>query len=553
MMKKLLLLFLVLTGMVSTASAKYYLIGTLVNTEWSYTPVADSKAIEMTESTKTPGLYYFDYTTGNTFKMYFSVCDGDGTSWDDFNNHHRWGNANYALDDADYGVEMTQGDKTLNFTPDGTSTYRIVFDSNYNTLSFVKHINPVVAGCYTVSEVENASFFGTAWDNNSNDYVLQDNATYIKTFSNVVLKNTGTIEYKTVEKGGDLSSATKKTYDVTSAYTYNIKFQVWADNLNGAVCEVTEVAPTAYYIVGGLDGDAWTVSATPMTEDPEGTFNAEFIQPSTETTDYRFAIAPNTVIDGDAVFNWERIIRPYTGNTSDFWVYFVDYNEYTTTDDTKGNAWNIRKEFSNCYWNFYFFPGTSSWKMRPYFYLNIANNNTAEKSYATFSYPCAVKVPDGIRAFYCTATTGSTANLTKFTTGISDNEGALLAAAAGNYIFKPATDSPSKIAGNLLKPTTGANIYDSGKFQYVFAKQGGQLGFYKLTGDYSPAKGKAYLETDSELAGRLALNFDDEDATGINEVSSKQNVSGEYYNLAGQRIANPGKGLYIVNGKKVIK
>lgn len=552
-MKKLILLFLVLTGMVSTASAKYYLIGTLVNAEWSYTPVADSKAIEMTESTKTPGLYYFDYTTGNTFKMYFSVCDGDGTSWDDFNNNHRWGNANYALDDADYGVEMTQGDKTLNFTPDGTSTYRIVFDSNYNTLSFVKIIDVVVAGCYKVEEVENASFFGTAWDNKANEMELQDDATYAKTFSNVVLKNTGTIEYKTVEKGGDLSLATKKTYDVTSAYTYNIKFQVWADNLNGAVCTVTEVEPTNYYIVGGLDGDAWIVSATPMTEDPEGTFNAEFVQPSTDTKAYRFAIAPNTVIDGDEVFNWERVVRPHTGNTTDFWVYFVDYDEDTTTDDTKGNAWNILSDYSNCTWDFYFFPGTSSWKMRPYFSLTIANNNTAEKSYATFSYPSAVKVPDGIRAFYCTGTTDATANMTKFTTGISDNEGALLAAAAGNYIFKPATDSPSKIAGNLLKPTTGADIYNSSKFQYVFAKQGGQLGFYKITDTYSPAKGKAYLETDTELKGRLALNFEDEDATGINEVSSKQNVSGEYYNLAGQRIANPGKGLYIVNGKKVIK
>ena len=31
-----------------------------------------------------------------------------------------------------------------------------------------------------------------------------------------------------------------------------------------------------------------------------------------------------------------------------------------------------------------------------------------------------------------------------------------------------------------------------------------------------------------------------------------EEVRGEYYNLAGQRAVNPKKGLYIVNGKKVI-
>jgi hypothetical protein len=43
----------------------------------------------------------------------------------------------------------------------------------------------------------------------------------------------------------------------------------------------------------------------------------------------------------------------------------------------------------------------------------------------------------------------------------------------------------------------------------------------------------------------------DGEATGINAVNgSELKVNGEYYNLAGQRVANPTKGLYIVNGKK---
>jgi hypothetical protein len=43
------------------------------------------------------------------------------------------------------------------------------------------------------------------------------------------------------------------------------------------------------------------------------------------------------------------------------------------------------------------------------------------------------------------------------------------------------------------------------------------------------------------------------DGTGIADVrSKKEDVRGEYFNIAGQRVVNPGKGLYIVNGKKVL-
>jgi hypothetical protein len=43
------------------------------------------------------------------------------------------------------------------------------------------------------------------------------------------------------------------------------------------------------------------------------------------------------------------------------------------------------------------------------------------------------------------------------------------------------------------------------------------------------------------------------DATAISTVKAEKTVAaGEYFNLAGQRVAQPTQGLYIVNGKKVI-
>ena len=60
--------------------------------------------------------------------------------------------------------------------------------------------------------------------------------------------------------------------------------------------------------------------------------------------------------------------------------------------------------------------------------------------------------------------------------------------------------------------------------------------------------------------GGNAFNFTDivlvkKVSTGVHELSAypSSNTSEVIYNLAGQKVQNPGKGLYIVNGKKVLR
>ena len=57
----------------------------------------------------------------------------------------------------------------------------------------------------------------------------------------------------------------------------------------------------------------------------------------------------------------------------------------------------------------------------------------------------------------------------------------------------------------------------------------------------------AYLEATGD--GARAIVYDDE-TTAIRNL--KADVSSEYYNLSGQRVAQPTKGLFIINGKKCI-
>ena len=84
------------------------------------------------------------------------------------------------------------------------------------------------------------------------------------------------------------------------------------------------------------------------------------------------------------------------------------------------------------------------------------------------------------------------------------------------------------------------------------------IGFYFANGQ-TVATNRAYLHIASSQApdaegpgSRMVMVFADE-TTGVNDVRSKMSeVRGTYYNLNGQRVEKPAKGLYIVNGKKVI-
>lgn len=64
--------------------------------------------------------------------------------------------------------------------------------------------------------------------------------------------------------------------------------------------------------------------------------------------------------------------------------------------------------------------------------------------------------------------------------------------------------------------------------------------------------GKAYFDPSGTQARSLTMTFENE-MTGIGNVQeSKDSKADGCYNLAGQRVSNPTKGLYIMNGKKYI-
>lgn len=159
---------------------------------------------------------------------------------------------------------------------------------------------------------------------------------------------------------------------------------------------------------------------------------------------------------------------------------------------------------------------------------------------------------DGIEAYIAKEEAGAV-KLTKVNK-VPAGTGVLLRSTSGGAVAKdvPVAASADAIAENIFVRGTGATVATdagAGKTNYVLGKKSGVVGFYKANGATVGAD-KAYLQTTLGSAARIDINFDD--ATAIEAVKAQNVENGQFFNLAGQRVAQPTKGLYIVNGKKVI-
>ena len=127
------------------------------------------------------------------------------------------------------------------------------------------------------------------------------------------------------------------------------------------------------------------------------------------------------------------------------------------------------------------------------------------------------------------------------------NTGVILKAAAGVYDL-PVVASAAAIANNDLQISNGSVTGDESTI-YVLGDGKNGVGFYWLKSGNTLEAGKAYLQKAGSARG--FIGFDG--ATGVNEVNVNKAASktGKIYNLNGQIVNKPTKGLFIVDGKVV--
>ena len=215
------------------------------------------------------------------------------------------------------------------------------------------------------------------------------------------------------------------------------------------------------------------------------------------------------------------------------------------------------------------FGSASAWYIIPATDIEVVVDEAAD--YATTYLPFAVTLPEGVKAYAVDAVEGEAAKLAE-KADIPANTAAILEG-EGTHTLAIAATAASDWTGNLLKGSNvPANVAEKA---YVLAMpEGESVGFYAAkfnvstdaTNDgeegaeddtfeaFRNNANKAYLPASAVPTSARFLSFDFGTETAIDELKGENgNVKTVIYDLSGRRVQKAQKGVFIVNGKVVIK
>ncbi len=185
-------------------------------------------------------------------------------------------------------------------------------------------------------------------------------------------------------------------------------------------------------------------------------------------------------------------------------------------------------------------------------YITFSETNAWVSYYAEED----LQIPAGLKAYIVKSVTGNSVVVDEVTY-IPQHEGVLLTyeeVAPEGAIFAEAYTGATQEFANLLKGcselTSVETLTADGSSIYVLYNDE----FVKTTkGSIKPFR--CYLELGAEVTaaeGRLSI-VEDNDVTALKLVNSEERiVNSEVYDLQGRKVNQPAKGLYILNGKKVV-
>ena len=185
--------------------------------------------------------------------------------------------------------------------------------------------------------------------------------------------------------------------------------------------------------------------------------------------------------------------------------------------------------------------------------LNISFSET--NSWATYCATEDLTIPEYLQAYIVTGIDGSSVSVEQIDY-LPANEGVLLhleepALASDDFIAGKDNAAHSELPENLLVGLTAATPVRSLTTEnmniYILYNDE----FVKTTTGTIPAN-RCFLFVDLDVNAEARLSIDFE-TTGIEKLTKDlSNVKGAYYDLQGRKVAQPVKGLYIVNGRKVV-
>ena len=286
--------------------------------------------------------------------------------------------------------------------------------------------------------------------------------------------------------------------------------------------------------------------------------------------------------------DWHDTETSYWSYTNSNWVYnkcgaYLEYsanfanNYFTTYDKNNGFAPYFAQKISSASY-------TTTIVSAPAYAAKAISlkAETADAHWATFSYSEPTFFPKAVAVNAITVADGriiADAGVFESSTDVAigdetlsgvyvpANTGVLIKSSESNitcYVVSNKNVSAIDESRNMLKPApTNGGVFTSApdKIYYKLAYDDfihkKDLGFYygaDAGGAFYVKSETAYLAVPTAKAeGAKAFVLDDE-TTAINGISPRNNQVETVYNLNGQRVASMAKpGLYIVNGKKVVR
>lgn len=187
--------------------------------------------------------------------------------------------------------------------------------------------------------------------------------------------------------------------------------------------------------------------------------------------------------------------------------------------------------------------------------------------YSTWAPDIAIdytKTPTGVKAYRAkgTKTTGGqlVVVLEQVTGKVYANTPVILAAdtEGQSFTFTQAVTGASDAGTNLLRQGTGGSIGPNDNYYILTLKNGVVVFAQTKSSSALVPTDKAYLDLSSVSGARartISLSFGDNGngTTAINGIEENAEMENTViYDLRGQRVDKPTKGLYIINGKKVM-
>ncbi len=188
--------------------------------------------------------------------------------------------------------------------------------------------------------------------------------------------------------------------------------------------------------------------------------------------------------------------------------------------------------------------------------VNSLPLNIGADGWATFAAPVPVTIPQGCVAYVASGLdeAGSMVYVDSITSGttIAANTGVLLRGNPSSVVELVISESGYQYKANLFLPSVAASLPTADGNIYTLVCDGDAVSFKKIDGLQTilPAH-CCYLVGNNAAVQTISVMFPGAE-TGIDSVTATTQKQNGIYNVHGQQLPAPQRGINIVNGKKVL-